>query len=340
MCIHRIRHPLPVVRTALGLYLETSYRDSILPHTQTDKPFRILTLDGGGAKGFYTLGVLHEVEAMLGKPLHEAFDLIYGTSTGSIIGTLAATGRPVASIHDLYREHVPTVMRPKTRAEKSRQLAILADTVFGQDGFDKVKTGIGIVATKWDDETPLIFKADAGQAHGRSATFVPGFGCTLGEAVQASCAAYPFFEKVTLNVGGTKRLLFDGGYCANNPTLYAIADAVHAFKIGRDDIRVLNVGVGEFPLPKLKMLSWAWWMSWFGEVELVQKTFNVNAHSMEELRKVLFADVDTVRISEAYTEPALATDLVEHDLDKLARLYGKGRDSFGKYEGAVRALLM
>lgn len=33
-----------------------------------DKPFRVLTLDGGGAKGFYTLGVLHEVEAMLGKP--------------------------------------------------------------------------------------------------------------------------------------------------------------------------------------------------------------------------------------------------------------------------------
>jgi uncharacterized protein len=28
--------------------------------------FRILSLDGGGAKGFYTLGVLRELEAMLG----------------------------------------------------------------------------------------------------------------------------------------------------------------------------------------------------------------------------------------------------------------------------------
>ena len=45
---------------------------------------RILTLDGGGSKGFYTLGVLHELEAMLGSRLHERFDLIYGTSTGSI----------------------------------------------------------------------------------------------------------------------------------------------------------------------------------------------------------------------------------------------------------------
>src|SRR4051812_40388884 len=29
-------------------------------------PFRILSLDGGGAKGFYTLGVLREVEGLVG----------------------------------------------------------------------------------------------------------------------------------------------------------------------------------------------------------------------------------------------------------------------------------
>jgi predicted acylesterase/phospholipase RssA len=49
---------------------------------------RILSLDGGGAKGFYTLGVLKEIEAMLGCPLHTRFDLIFGTSTGAIIATL------------------------------------------------------------------------------------------------------------------------------------------------------------------------------------------------------------------------------------------------------------
>jgi patatin-like phospholipase/acyl hydrolase len=46
---------------------------------------RILTLDGGGAKGFYTLGVLKEIEAMIGGPLHQKFDLVFGTSTGAII---------------------------------------------------------------------------------------------------------------------------------------------------------------------------------------------------------------------------------------------------------------
>ncbi|MBZ9701782.1 MULTISPECIES: patatin-like phospholipase family protein [unclassified Mesorhizobium] len=61
--------------------------------TAASKTFRILSLDGGGAKAFYTLGVLAEVKAAAGKRLHKVFALIYGTSTGSIIGTLLATGK-------------------------------------------------------------------------------------------------------------------------------------------------------------------------------------------------------------------------------------------------------
>ena len=38
--------------------------------------------------------------------------------------------------------------------------------------------------------------------------------------------------------------LADGGYCANNPTLYAIADATEALGYARPDIRVVSVGVG------------------------------------------------------------------------------------------------
>jgi uncharacterized protein len=59
------------------------------------KPCRILSLDGGGAKGFYTLGVLREIEGMTGRQLCEVFDLIFGTSTGAIIAALLALGRSV-----------------------------------------------------------------------------------------------------------------------------------------------------------------------------------------------------------------------------------------------------
>jgi uncharacterized protein len=42
--------------------------------------FRILCLDGGGAKGFYSLAVLKEFEGQLSCKLHEHFDLVCGTS--------------------------------------------------------------------------------------------------------------------------------------------------------------------------------------------------------------------------------------------------------------------
>lgn len=304
-----------------------------------ERPFRILTLDGGGAKGFYTLGVLHEVEAMLDKPIHQAFDLIFGTSTGAIIGTLLAMGTPVAEIHKLYREHVPSVMRSKDKERRSAALEQLGDKIFKGLKFDAVKTGLGVVATKWVMETPIIFKSDPKQAHGRTATFLPGFGCTLSDAVQASCSAYPFFTRRQLKIGGDELLLLDGGYCANNPTLYAIADAVRAYKVPHDRIKVLNVGVGDYPVPRIKKFTKAWFISWAEEAELIQKTFNINAQSMEQLRRILFPDIETIRVSEAFTEPSMETDLLEYDLKKLDLIHARGRDSFGKQEAAIRKLV-
>src|SRR5258707_11112278 len=93
----------------------------------TEKPCRVLSLDGGGAKGFYTLGVLREIEGMVKRPLHEQFDLIFGTSTGAIIAALLALGKTIKEISDLYEEHVPTVMQKKGRAEKSAALQQLGD---------------------------------------------------------------------------------------------------------------------------------------------------------------------------------------------------------------------
>lgn len=304
-----------------------------------NKPFRVLTLDGGGAKGFYTLGVLHEVEAMLGKPLHEAFDLIFGTSTGAIIGMLLAIGTPVKKIHELYRRHVPSVMRSKNKEGRSAALKKLGDEIFKDQKFDVVKTGLGVVATKWVMETPIIFKSDPKQAHGRAATFVAGFGCTLSDAVQASCSAYPFFTRRPLKINGDELLLLDGGFCANNPTLYAIADTVGAYKVPHERIRILNVGVGDYPVPRLKKFTKAWFISWAEEAELIQKTFNINAQSMEQLRRILFPDIETVRVSEAFTEPSMETDLLEYNLAKLDLIHTRGRESFGKMEPAIRNLL-
>lgn len=304
-----------------------------------DGKYRILSLDGGGAKGFYTLGVLREIEALVGCPLHECFDLIFGTSTGSIIGTMIALGKNIETIHRLYEKHVPTVMSCKCASEKSAKLEKLANEIFEDSKFDDVKTGVGIVTTKWVLETPMIFKGSVAQAHGRQSTFVPGFGVRISEAIQASCSAYPFFNrKVVVTSKGDKIELIDGGYCANNPTLYAIADAMNAVGKNPEDIRVVSLGVGVYPEPKP-----SWWMSLAKKhlmsLQLLQKTLEINTQSMEQLRTILYKNVSTVRISDTFAQPEMATDMMEHDLKKLNILRQRGAESFAQRETALKSLL-
>lgn len=305
----------------------------------TGKPYRILSLDGGGAKGMYTLGVLREVEALVGGPLYGHFDLIFGTSTGAIIASLLALGKSVSEIRELYLQHVPTVMKRKSRSAKTEALETLANDVFGDLKFDAVKTGVGVVATRWIEETPMIFKGNIAQAHGRKESFVPGFGCTIAEAVQASCSAYPFFDrKVVVTSQGNRVELLDGGYCANNPTLYAIADALRAVKASRGDLRVLSVGVGLYPKPRKGMFKSVIDRFWL--VQLLQKTLEINTQSMEQLRSILYGDLQTVRISKSFTDPVMATDLFEHNRQKLDLLEQRGASSYAEDEQRIRTLLL
>jgi len=301
---------------------------------------RVLTLDGGGAKGFYTLGVLKEIEAMVGCPLHQKFDLVFGTSTGAIIASLIALGHDVDSILQLYRKHVPTVMSQKTAPARSQALKNLASEVFGDTTFSDVKTGVGIVTAKWLTERPMIFKGSVAQAHGRVGTFVPGFGVSIADAVKASCSAYPFFERTIVRTSlGEDVELIDGGYCANNPTLYAIADAVQALQSDRKDIRLVSVGVGVYPDPKPSFLM-RLAKKYLVSVHLLQKTLEINTQSMDQLRQILFHDIPTIRISDSYVTPEMATDLLEHDLKKLGILFQRGRESFASREKQLREYLI
>jgi predicted acylesterase/phospholipase RssA len=301
----------------------------------------ILSLDGGGAKGFYTLGVLREIEGLVKCPFYQKFDLIFGTSTGAIIAALLALGKSVKEISDLYETNVPTVMQKKNRADKSAALKKLGDDVFEEAMFTDMKTGVGIVTTRWVIEHPMIFKTSIEQAHGRVGTFSPGFGVRVSDAVQASCSAFPFFERKTVKTDkGDVVELIDGGYCANNPTLYAIADAIVALKLPPEHIRVVSVGVGVYPAPKPSWFSKTKWAQKLLSVQLLQKTLEINTQSMDQLRHVLFRHVPTVRISETFEQPEMATDLFEHNMTKLNILRQRGGESFAKHEAELQEILL
>ena len=80
-------------------------------HLESPSPKRILTLDGGGIRGVLTLGYLKSLEDILRKKmggdpdfrLCDYFDLIAGTSTGSIIASGLALGFTVEKLQSIYQ---------------------------------------------------------------------------------------------------------------------------------------------------------------------------------------------------------------------------------------------
>lgn len=291
-------------------------------------PYYILSLDGGGSLGVYTLGILAEIERMLDKPLHETFDLIYGTSTGAIIASLLALGKNVETIGDYYFQFVPAVMGKKFARTRSKSLRLSADNLFGSSKFDEFKTNIGIVATDIDSRKPIVFKSNLTQAHGRSGSFEPGFGCTIADAVVASCAARPYFKAVQLDTSnyGTRKII-DGGFIANNPSLFALTDALYALQMQPKGICILSIGTGSFPHRHQFAIKF---------VEKFSPTFSTlaraSSNTVDTLFSLLFKDVCVVRIDESFADSRYRTNFLENRDEKLQQIYQLGRGSFGSNE--------
>ena len=131
----------------------------------------------------------------------------------------------------------------------------------------------------------------------------------------------------------------DGGFCANNPTLYAITEAVQALKQERANLRVISIGVGTYGEPS-RWFAPSWWLMKLPSMRLVEKTLNINGGSMEQLRVLLFKDVPTIRISDTFAKREMATDLTERNLQKLEMLYQHGRESFRPREKELREFLL
>ena len=75
-------------------------------------------------------------------------------------------------------------------------------------------------------------------------------------------------------------------------------------------------------------------------VQLLQKTLEINTHSMEQLRAILFKDIPTIRINDTFEKPEMATDLLEHNLHKLNMLRQRGSESFANHEAQLKEFLL
>ena len=68
-----------------------------------------MAVDGGGTRGIYAAQILARVEEALGQAVKDCFDLLAGTSTGSIIAGAAAAGIPLGEVVDLFERESPRI---------------------------------------------------------------------------------------------------------------------------------------------------------------------------------------------------------------------------------------
>lgn len=85
------------------------------------KTFKILSIDGGGILGLYSVDVLDRIqkECYNGRPLSQEFNLITGTSTGGIIALGLAIGKSAEQIKEFYLRYGESIF-PKNRRKKTR----------------------------------------------------------------------------------------------------------------------------------------------------------------------------------------------------------------------------
>ncbi len=246
---------------------------TLLERLRAPGPKRILSLDGGGIRGCTTIGFLEEIETIVqGRMGPEAtladyFDLIGGTSTGAIIATLLALGKPVEYVKQRYLELGPRVFSKPTRwarvpwigkklftAWSVKPLETEAKRLLSEKttlGSPSVKTGLCIVAKRADTFStwPCINHPD-GQFYAHNAD-IP-----LWKLVRASSAAPTYFRPIRIDVGPLGRpedgVFIDGGVSlANNPALQLFLVATlkgfpFHWKAGEDQLLLVSVGTGRW----------------------------------------------------------------------------------------------
>lgn len=199
----------------------------------SERPKVALVLSGGGAKGIAHVGVLRVLEE-----IQVPVDMIVGTSAGSAVGALYASGMTVKDIEDRFinldwlssfRDDPGRVYRPVRRKQQDWRFPATPGIGLSAEG---LKLGGGIVAgqnlgfilneltrdaalIEDFDQLPIPFRAVATDLETGDAVVI-GRG-NLSEAIRASMSVPGVYAPVTRD----GKLLVDGGVANNLPVSVA-----------------------------------------------------------------------------------------------------------------------
>lgn len=246
------------------------------------KPFRrysdsckrrnILSLDGGGIRGVFTLRILARIEALLREHFNDKkmvlanyFDFIGGTSTGAIIGAALSWGTSVEKLIGFYHEQSEKAFADKSYIGRlwalygADELTRILREFFSEDGAGKEPALLGT------DKLKTLFmcvmrNATTGSAwpvtNAKNAKFnklaseKSNLRIPIYQLIRASAAAPVYFLPEQIALDTDKWIFVDGAITPyNNPAFMMYLAATlpcygTGWQDGVDKLRIISVGTG------------------------------------------------------------------------------------------------
>lgn len=223
--------------------------------------YRILALDGGGLRGVLTAVIMGRLDKEI-RGWRTSLDLIAGTSTGGVLALALGRGMQPEDLVNFYRTNGPTIFNESLLDKvkdvgrligapyKSAPLEGVLKALFGDNlTLNQLKPIIVVPSFNLDDTyefddgigkrtidtwKPKVFHNDSSlgtdENDGRELAY---------QVAMRTSAAPTYFPSY-----GT---YIDGGVFANNPSMVALAQALHSKADNHpelNDIALLNLGTG------------------------------------------------------------------------------------------------
>ena len=212
---------------------------------------KILIVVGGGIRGVSPAVTLSKLEAQLGKPIGEVFNMVAGTSAGSILAASIVLKIPMTKVISIFKDDIAEAFDKNIFQKAATFTSSGFKYLFDVDSFIapfEIYKNVTIGSIGDNPVMMTFFRdTDSGQT-----IYVPSAGkgmqrvknWSLVEVVRASCSAPAFFPS---NKGA-----IDGGVgLTNNPVLAVAVEAFEylGFKPEETDIFVLGTGYRSNMLP-------------------------------------------------------------------------------------------
>lgn len=230
------------------------------------KQLKILSLNGGGVRGLFSITILAELERVLAERRNDPdlaignyFDMITGASIGGIIAVALADGQKARDLQAKFHKVAPNIfprvrwvpnwarslyqlgkllLRPLYKSDNLREA--VAEIVGADKTVRTLKRRLLIPTVNLSTGRPLFIKT----CHNSNFTRDDQF--SLVDVAMATSAAPTYF--LPHYIEWQSAYFADGGLLANNPSFVAYHEALNyldgeEFKgITPHDIKILNIG--------------------------------------------------------------------------------------------------